>query len=106
MNKWKRWSRPAYWVAFAAVQIAGMILPQFANVHSNIFPALLGYALLLPGILIGFAVHWSDTSAFVVAVILNAVAWYFVMMLLRLAPFTLRDDPHWDADVKGRISSH
>lgn len=106
MNKWLRWSRPAYWLTFAAVQITGMILPYFANVHSNIFPALLGDALLLPGIVIGFAFHLSDAPAFVVAVILNAVVSYFGMRLLRLAPFTLRDEPHWDDDVKGRISSH
>lgn len=86
--------------------MTGMILPSFANVHNNPLPLLVGIPLLLPGILIGFVFDFSDGITIAITMILNAAVWYLVMRRLHLPPFSLRDNPHWDADVKGGLFPH
>jgi len=68
----------AWWCAFVAVQAAACILPQFANVHSNLAPLVLGIFLLMPGSLVFVAgvagsVPWVQGA---IAVLLNITAWY------------------------------
>jgi hypothetical protein len=77
-------SKRNYWLLFGAVQVVGLIAPRFANVHTNPFPLLLGFLLLLPGCLVGFVSHLSDPLALALAVPINAVAWFLLRKILLL----------------------
>jgi hypothetical protein len=65
-----------YWLLFGAVQIAGFILAEFANVHTNPLGLLIGVALLFPGILVSFVFQLPDPAALPLVVFINAAAWY------------------------------
>lgn len=67
-----------YWLLFGAVQTLGLVLPGFANVHTNPLPLLLGAVLLFPGILVGFAFRLPDSVGLPLAVFINAAVWYLL----------------------------
>ncbi|HXU14870.1 MAG TPA: hypothetical protein VN708_07050 [Terriglobales bacterium] len=64
---------------FSVLQLLGVLIPQFTNIHSNIRPAF-GLVLLVPGILL--AAVFGLTWGVVLSVPVNAVAWYFGLRLL------------------------
>jgi fructose-specific phosphotransferase system IIC component len=67
------------WVLFILLQVLGVLIPRFTNIHSNIWPAF-GLLLLVPGILL--AAVFGLTWGVVLSVPVNAVAWYFSLRLL------------------------
>lgn len=79
-------SKRNYWLLFAAVQTVGIIVPSFADLHTNPLPLLLGIVLLLPGVLVGLAFDMHGPVAEAVAVVLNLATWYFVRKTVRLDP--------------------
>jgi hypothetical protein len=78
----------AYWLFFGVAQSVGMILPRFANIHSNPTPLLLGIAILLPGSLFGsFLPEGMNPWVHVVLMLaVNAVAWYIFFRFIRIRP--------------------
>jgi hypothetical protein len=78
----------AYWLFFAFAQTVGMLLPRFANIHSDPTPLLLSLAILLPGSLLGSFLpeglnQWIHIL-FIVAV--NSGAWYIFFRFIRIRP--------------------
>jgi len=74
----------SHWIIFIAVQSAGLLLPLFGNVHTNILPLLAGPILLLPGSLIAFFIQdssWWGWYAVVVAI--NLAVWHYATKLRR-----------------------
>lgn len=68
-----------YWMIFAACQLIGTLVPPHTNIHSNILPAF-ALLFLIPGIaLVGFINNFR--LAVMIAIPLNAVAWYVAMRL-------------------------
>jgi hypothetical protein len=71
MKKW--------YLVFAVVQLVGCALPQFANLHSNPAPLLLGLLLTFPGsLLLGFIPHadaLADWEQAVLVVLMNFIVW-------------------------------
>jgi hypothetical protein len=64
---------------FVACQLAGTVIPNFANVHSNPFP-LIALLLLIPGVAMAFFLpHASDTTLVLVAIPINALVWFFAV---------------------------
>ena len=80
---------PERWILFIAVQIVGMILPQFANVHLNIAPSIFGLVLLLPGSPPAtlFSERLPTWTAVMIIAGVNASAWWGVAKL-------------WDTELK------
>jgi len=78
----------AYWLFFAFAQTVGMLLPRFANIHSDPTPLLLSLAILLPGCLLGsFLPEGINPSIHVVLMVaMNAAAWYILFRFLRVRP--------------------
>jgi hypothetical protein len=78
----------AYWLFFAFAQTVGMLLPRFANIHSDPTPLLLSLAILLPGSLLGSFLPESTNQwihiLFIVTV--NAGAWYIFFKFLSIRP--------------------
>ena len=69
----------AFCVMFGVCQITGAILPQFANIHSNAAPLLLGILLLLPGSI--FAAGFGNMDSWLQTILLfaiNFVTWYLI----------------------------
>jgi hypothetical protein len=80
--------KPKLWIPFIAIQIVGMILPQFANFHSNIAPAVLGLVLLLPGsAAMFFSPRLPTWTEVMIIVGVNAFVWWDVAKL-------------WDTELK------
>ena len=78
----------AYWLFFAFAQTVGMLLPRFANIHSDPTPLLLSVAILFPGGLLGTLLpdgtnQWIHIL-FIVAV--NVGVWYIFLKFLRIRP--------------------
>ncbi|HEY6183321.1 MAG TPA: hypothetical protein VIW67_13820 [Terriglobales bacterium] len=76
-----------YFVVFAAAQLAGFLLPYFANVHSNVAPLLLGVVLLMPGTLVGFllgdkASHVNGAVQVLVIIAINALFWFAILQFV------------------------
>lgn len=71
--------RVGMWVLFAIIQACGVVIPQFTNFHSNIWP-LFAVLLLVPGIALVAVLGFSWGTAFAIPV--NAAAWYFAMKSL------------------------
>jgi hypothetical protein len=78
----------AYWLFFGFAQIVGMMLPRFANIHSDPTPLLLSIAILLPGSLLGsFLPEGTNQWVHVLFVIaVNAGAWYIFFRFIRIRP--------------------
>ena len=67
--------RCAYWLVFAALQIAGFLALYFTNIHSNIAPLFIGIFFLLPGgILVLSNLPFSAMASIIVLV--NFLAWW------------------------------
>ena len=68
-----------YWVAFGMCQLAGLVLPAFANVHMDIAPLVGTFLLLFPGVLIALPLS-ALTIYFqaIVAVGVNYFIWRFI----------------------------
>ncbi len=79
---------PMWWcLIFLTAQVAGYVLPQFANIHCCPGPLFVGVILLLPGSLLVSALPES-TSSFVSCIIvsgINALTWYLFWRLFRRA---------------------
>ena len=78
----------AYWLFFAFAQTVGMLLPRFANIHSDPTPLLLSLAILLPGSLLGSVLPEGMTPRIhvLLMVAVNAGAWYIFFRFLRVRP--------------------
>ena len=73
------YSRVGLWLLFAVLQVLGILIPHFTNIHSNIWPAF-GLLLLVPGIALAavFGLMWGV----VLSIPVNAITWYFGLRLL------------------------
>jgi hypothetical protein len=78
----------AYWLFFVLAQTVGMLLPRFANIHSDPTPLLLSLAILLPGSLLGsFLPEGLNPSIHVLLMVaVNAAAWYIFFRFLSIRP--------------------
>jgi len=67
------------WGIFVAVQAIGILVLFSSNIHTSGFIFLLGYFLLTPGILVVSDIQAlnGDAQRTIVAVAINALAWYF-----------------------------
>ena len=70
------------WAFFGAVQALGIALVSSSNIHTNVLPFIVGFFLLLaPGILISSKIQalGGPVQSVIVAVLINAAFWHFVM---------------------------
>jgi hypothetical protein len=77
-----------FWVLFAITQTAGVVAILSGNVHTFILPRLVGFGLLLPGILIGFLIKDPELptwATLLIAIPVNAAVWYLTRRLLMFA---------------------
>ena len=76
----KRTRAIGFCLLFAIIQALGVVIPQFTNIHENIWPAF-GLLLLALGIalvpLLGLTLR-----SIVLAILVNAVIWYYAARLL------------------------
>ncbi len=77
-------SKKYYWLLYAVVQTAGIIVPRFGNVHTHPFSRFLALVLLFPGWIVAFDNRLSTPVALALAIPINAVAWYVLRRLLLL----------------------
>ena len=68
------------WILFGTVQAIGIASVALSNIHTNVVPFVAGYLLLAPGIVISSKVAGGPFQSAILAVIINAVVWYFVMI--------------------------
>ena len=67
-----------FWVTFAIVQIAGIVLPQFGNVHLNIGPIVVSTILLLPGsVVIALLKLTEPLVEFSLVIGVNGFFWWY-----------------------------
>ena len=71
------------WILFGTVQTIGIASIALSNIHTNVAPFVAGYLLLAPGIVISSKVAGGPFQSVILAVIINAVVWYFVMINVR-----------------------
>jgi hypothetical protein len=71
------------WILFAAVQIAGVLLASFSNVHTAGFSFLAGFLLLAPGILISSKIGVEGATSAFIAILINAFVWHVVFTLFK-----------------------
>jgi hypothetical protein len=71
------WPSIWWWLVFSMVQTAGYVVPQYANVHSNPTPLLIGMFLLAPGCFFAFALPRTSPIAQCVLISgVNLFVWY------------------------------
>lgn len=70
------------WMLFAAVQLLGIMLASFSNLHTAGLSFLLGFLLLAPGIFLSSKIGLPAGSA-IIAVLINAVAWHFLFKICK-----------------------
>jgi hypothetical protein len=69
------------WILFGTVQAIGIASVVLSNIHTNVVPFVAGYLLLAPGIFfISSKIAGGPFQSAILAVIINALVWYFVMM--------------------------
>jgi len=68
------------WILFGTVQAIGIASVALRNIHTNVAPFVAGYLLLAPGIFISSKVAGGPFQSAILAVIINAMVWYFVMI--------------------------
>jgi hypothetical protein len=75
------------WVLFLVVQAVEMILPRFANVHSNVAPLIFGMGLLLPGSIAAliFSERLPSWLQVMIIVGFNAFVWWSIPKLWSMA---------------------
>ncbi len=78
----RRYGKVGLWALFAAVQVLGVTIASHTNIHTNIWPAF-GLLLLIPGIVVTFALELRVGPAIAAAVVINAAVWYFAMRCFR-----------------------
>jgi ABC-type Fe3+-siderophore transport system permease subunit len=74
-----------YWIAFAACQFCGALLPLFGNVHSNTLPILLGALLLMPGDLLveTLGPRLPDLALILAEISVNFLFWWLGSKIIR-----------------------
>ena len=72
------------WIVFTAVQIAGYLVPLFANVHTNPGPLFIGVLLLFPGDLVSPVLPQRTPAVLQCVAIsgVNALIWSFALRVL------------------------
>ena len=78
------------WLVFGAIQGAGLVLPLFANVHSNIVPLLAGICLLLPGSAVAFI--FPSLDGWLMAVLILAINAAICCVIVRFGDIELLRD--------------
>jgi len=67
------------WAIFAVIQVLGLVLPLFANVHMRIWPLVVGFVLLLPGSILFIVGRNSSLWMCCAVVIINGSLCYLVV---------------------------
>jgi hypothetical protein len=74
-------NRQRYWTLFTVIQACGLIVPNFANVHTNPLPLFFGF-LLMPGLLTALQVK-NEILGSIAAVVVNGLCWWLAYWLFQ-----------------------